>query len=136
MNYLLTRDQHEAVAFNAVMFDVDLPEEVAQSIAARGITKEATLRRVRAARGESESDEGTPEPTEAGSSGSGDDSGQDDGPALYSDEWFDAATVSMFQAELKKYSLPVTGKREELSDRLYEKLIDEGVITDDEEENP
>lgn len=132
-DYLLSRDQHEAVAFNAVMHGSRLPEEVAQSIAARGITREATERRVRAARGEPETPEATPEPTGAVEDGSGDDSGPDDGPELFSDEWFDKAKIADLTPHLEKYNLSKTGKRDELADRLYEKLIDEGVIGEEDD---
>ena len=132
-DYLLTRDRHEEVAFNAVVHDVDLPEEVRQSIRARGITDEMTMRRVRAARGE-DGDAAPAKPVQTAQTGPKEPS-TPDGPEKFSDEWFDTATVEELKPELKERRLPVSGTRAELVDRLYDKMVETGEIVDDEEDD-
>lgn len=128
--YLLSRDRHDEVAFNAVVTGTKLPSDVADAIKERGINEEDVRRRAEAA-GKLSTDSETSEVSEAAS---GDDSGPDDGPKKFSEDWFDKATIKELSAELKARDLPVTGKRDELADRLYDHMVDKGEITGEESE--
>lgn len=125
-DYLLSRDQHHQVAFNAVVHGTKLPEDVANAIKARGITAES-VQRLAVAAGKLDPPEGTSETAEGGS---GKESGQDGGAEKFSDAWFDSATVADLQAELKTRGMAVTGKRAELADRLYMDMDEKGDLPD------
>lgn len=139
--YLLSRDRYDEVAFNAVATGTKLPDDVREQIREKGIDMNDVERRVRLSRGEPETaaegsgtSEGTRAPDGDDSSGDDETGGQNDGPEKFSDEWFEKATIAELKPELQERELPVTGKRDELADRLYENLVDEGVITPEEDD--
>lgn len=138
MRYLLERDRHQEVAFNATVHGTELPEDVAESIRARGITSASVERLVEAA-GKLPRSEEPSEPVEPVSGDKGgqeqaattdDASSRAEEPEQYSDAWFDAATVAVLKAELAKRDLPVSGRREELADRLYMDMDEKGELPD------
>jgi hypothetical protein len=129
MRYLLDRDRHGEVAFNAVVHGTELPEDVEESIRARGITAES-VEKLAVAAGKLSPTEDASEHEEAGS---GDVSGLGDAPEKFSDEWFDSATVAELQSELKARGMAVSGKRAELADRLYADMDEKGELPDSEE---
>lgn len=128
-DYMLARDRHVEVAFNAVVHNVELPKKVRESMTARGITEKG-VQRAAAAAGR------LPEGAmveEDDSAGSDDDSPEDGGPAKYSEEWFDKATIAELQPLLRDRGLPVTGKRGELADRLYDDMADKNELPEEDE---
>ena len=57
-----------------------------------------------------------------------------EGPTKYTEEWFDKATVATLQAELKDRGLAVSGKRDELADRLFTDMDAKGQLPDEDDE--
>lgn len=120
---------------NVDIYAGPLSDEDREYLLARGRFVDISRNEAAFPREGSGTSEGTRVPDPADEAGSDDDSGQEDtGPAKYSEEWFDTVTVAVLQEELKAKGLPVSGKRDELVDRLYEKLIDDGVLKDEDEE--
>ena len=121
IEYLISRDQHQVVAFNAVAHGNKLSDEVATSIRARGITPEEVRRAVNNARGivseETEEDE------------------ENQAPEKFSDEWFAKAKVAELQHELKERKLPTTGRRDELVARLEESVLEDEDDEDEDEDD-
>lgn len=141
MRYLLDRDMHDQVAFNSVVHGSDLPKDVTKVMKDRGVDMGAVRRRAEAAgkvspaekvAAASDGTEGGAGSSDGGEAGSGEASG----PALYSEEWFNTATVAMLKEELSKpdRNLSTTGKRDDLADRLWSYLVDAGVIKEDEDD--
>lgn len=127
MAYLLSRDQHSAVAYNAARTGTKLPEDVRSAIVARGVRVP-----------DAEPDAGGPEHVlspDAPPDGPGAGNGQPDGPEAYTEEWFDTATIATLKPLLAERGLAVSGKREELADRLYDDMVAKGEIVPEEEES-
>lgn len=103
--------------------EIDLSKKLSDDdrayLAARG--RHIDIARADRAAGVSEGS-GDPEtPPEGGSAASGDDSGAEvlPEPADFgSDDWFDRATVKELKSALRVRELNVSGKRDELADRL------------------
>jgi hypothetical protein len=121
IEYLHARDRHLDLAYLAANTGTTLPEHVLDAMQEKGI-EVPRAQKVAAgsnAGGEAQTAEnGSETPSE---------------PVKYTDAWFESATVGMLKAELLGRDLPVTGKRDELADRLYADLIDKEELPDDDE---
>lgn len=123
ITYLISRDKWVELAYSARTYGTELPDAARATIRAHGYSLEG---------------ESTPEEAPAKSAAVSDDVStpeggtEQTGPAKYSEEWFDGATVAILKEELAKRQQAVTGKRDELADRLYGAMIDSGELKEDE----